>query len=201
MIIDKKGVLDGALPADLRIEVGCGPTKRYADSIGVDAIDYPTVDVVGDARDILDRLPAECAQLISSEHFFEHVDDVPAMLRSMTRVLKKGGTLRVVTPHFSNPFFYSDPTHRAYFGLYTFAYYADAAPFKRGVPKYCSIEGLENVSCHLTFKSYPPRYIRHGFKKIIEKIVNISNYTKELYEENFCYLFPCYEVEYILTRR
>jgi hypothetical protein len=57
---------------------------------------------------------------------------------------------------------------------------------------------LEDV--RLIFKSSPPFYIRHGIKKLIEQIVNVSAYTKELYEESFCYLSPCYEVRYTMSR-
>ena len=52
----------------------------------------------------------------------------------------------------------------------------------------------------LEFKSARPFYGRYAFKYVIGKVFNSCNYMKELYEENFCYLFPCYEVRYILRR-
>jgi ubiquinone/menaquinone biosynthesis C-methylase UbiE len=200
VILDKVKILDGSLPSPLKLELGCGPEKRSHDAIGIDAIDYPAVDIVGDAYEVLESLPEACVDYISSEHFFEHLEDVPRMLRSIARVMKAGGIVRIVTPHFSNPFFYSDPTHRQFFGLYTFAYYGTESPFRRRVPNYCAVSGLRNQACRLIFKSHRPYYVRHSFKKAVEKMVNLSRYTQELYEENFCYIVPCYEVEYTLIR-
>lgn len=52
----------------------------------------------------------------------------------------------------------------------------------------------------LVFKSNRPFFVRHGMKRLIGYIFNSCNYTKEFYEENLCYLFPCYEVCYVLHR-
>src|SRR6185312_2948084 len=43
-------------------------------------------------------------------------------------VLEPGGEFRAVVPHFSNLHFYSDPTHRTFFGLYTFSYLSVRRP-------------------------------------------------------------------------
>ena len=39
-------------------------------------------------------------------------------------------------PHFSNPYFYSDPTHRDAFGWYTFSHLANDEILRRQVPNY-----------------------------------------------------------------
>jgi len=31
---------------------------------------------------------------------------------------------------------------------------------------------------------------------MVGKLINSSNYLREFYEENLCYLLPCYEIEY-----
>jgi hypothetical protein len=56
------------------------------------------------------------------------------------------------------------------------------------------------VSVDLIFKSPKPFYGRYAFKSIIGFLFNSSIYMKELYEENFCYLFPCYEIRYQLRK-
>jgi len=53
----------------------------------------------------------------------------------------------------------------------------------------------------LIFKSARPFIVRYGIKHLIGSFFNSCTYLKELYEENFCYLFPCYEVRYILRRQ
>ena len=200
-IIDKKALLPLWNLTDKHVlEVGCGDLKRLAGSIGIDIADYPAVDIVGDAVEVMKLIPAVSVDLIQSSHFMEHIADVPAILNEFTRSLKIGGQIDITVPHFSNPFYYSDPTHKSFFGLYTFAYYAENKIFKRTVPSYSRIEGLELVSVHLGMKSYPPRYVRHGFKKLLEMLFNSSTFMRELYEENLCYLFPCYEIRYVLRR-
>src|SRR5579864_4351447 len=94
---------------------------------------------------------------VYSRHFFEHVDDVQRLLLAISRVLRPGGIMRVVVPHFSNPWFYSDPTHRTHFGLYTFAYFARCSIFKRPVPGYVRNVDYELTKVQLLFRSPPFR--------------------------------------------
>ena len=182
------------------IELGCGTNKRHADAIGIDALDYPCVDIVGDIFEVLAQFPAGSVDRVYSYHFIEHVVSVSRLLEELARVVKTGGEIEFVAPHFSNPHFYSDPTHRNFFGLYTFSYYSTGSPLRREVPTYQERLWFRLEHVDLRFKSFPPFYIRHAFKKLIGSVFNSCGYMKELYEENFCYLFPCYEVHYRLRR-
>ena len=121
---DKHGVLARRDLRDAVIELGCGPRKRRPGSIAVDVIDGEHVDIVGDALDVLRALPAGCARLVSSSHFLEHLADAGPILDEMSRVLGAGGEIEIVVPHFTNPYFHSDPTHRNSlgFGLYTMSF-------------------------------------------------------------------------------
>lgn len=194
-INDKNGILSKLETLEnVVIDLGCGDKKLQTEAIGVDILDTPTVDIVGDALTVLKKFPESTVDEILSSHFLEHVESPSEMLSAIHRALKIGGSATITVPHFSNPFFYSDPTHQQFFGLYTFNYYAESILFKRTVPAYSRISGLELVQAELKFKSYPPNYIRHGLKKILQAIVNCSSWTKEAYEENFSGIFPCYEI-------
>lgn len=184
----------------LSLELGCGPNKRHINAVGIDLLDYPCVDIVGDVYDVLAKFPSGSVDVIYSYHFVEHVEDLNRLLAEFSRVIKIGGYAEVVVPHFSNPYYYSDPTHRSFFGLYTFNYFAVNSSFKRKVPTYQKKLNFKIDEVDLIFKSSPPFYLRHIFKKTIGLFFNSCNYMKELYEENFCYLFPCYEVKYKLKR-
>ena len=107
----------------------------------------------------------------------------------------------VVTPHFSNPYFYSDYTHRRPFGLYTFAYLAEEDLFRRKVPHYGHAPAFRLQRVRLIFKSPRPHYGRWAMKKIWQQIFNRSRYLMEFYEENLCWLMPCYEIRYELERK
>ena len=53
-IVDKKELLVGlTTSSSLIIEMGCGSTKINPEAIGIDILDYPEVDIVGDIYDVL----------------------------------------------------------------------------------------------------------------------------------------------------
>jgi SAM-dependent methyltransferase len=199
--IDKHGLLvDTSRLSGIELELGCGPRKRSSTSIGVDLEDHDCVDVVGDALEVLTALSGGVVDAIRSFHFMEHVSDVGALMAESARVLKPGGTLKIVVPHFSNPYYYSDYTHKTTFGLYSMGYFTNSALFRRRVPQYRVLPlDLSNVT--LVFKSSPPFYGRHAIKRLIGLAVNMSRYTQELYEEGVCWLIPCYEIEYLLRKQ
>jgi SAM-dependent methyltransferase len=196
-LIDKLG-----RSRDLRgavLELGCGPKKERPGSIGVDIADWPGVDIVGDAGELLGSLPEGLVSEIHSAHMFEHLDSTN-IVSACARALADGGVLSVVVPHFSNPYFYSDPTHRQSFGLYTFSYLAEESLFRRRVPRYSAIPSLELVDVRLIFKAARPFYLRYALGRGIEGLVNLNRWTQELYESHFVYLFPCYELQYRLIK-
>ena len=201
-IIDKKGVFDRSDDSEeIIIELGCGRRKRHAEAIGIDLRDYPGVDIVGDALVVLRRFPSSSVSAVYSYHFFEHLDNVESYMIELSRTMKNNARLQVVTPHFSNPYYYSDHTHRTPFGLYSFAYFCKNVFFRRQVPNYQNELGFELVSVDLIFKSSPPFYLRWGIKKVFQFVFNLNRYMMELYEENFCYLIPCYEISYALVKK
>lgn len=201
-LIDKKNILQTVSSASrMELELGCGNQKRNRQAIGVDMLDYPDVDIVGDIYEVLASFPTGSVDAVYSYHFVEHVPDVPKLLSELARIVKPNGYVEFVAPHFSNPYFYSDPTHHSFFGLYTFCYFAGKSPFSRQVPTYGYKVEFNLFKVDLIFKSPRPFIVRYGIKRLIGSLFNSCNYLKEWYEENFCYLFPCYEVRYILRRQ
>ncbi|MBN9220968.1 MAG: methyltransferase domain-containing protein [Mesorhizobium sp.] len=202
MIKDKRSLLANISDkADTYLELGCGNRKRHPEAIGIDALDFPDVDVVGDVFDVIKCISDQSVSGIYSYHFFEHISDFEALFSETMRVLSPGGKLKIVVPHFSNPFYYSDVTHKTTFGLYTMSYFCDDNIFKRAVPRYMRDFSSELNSVDLIFKSHPPRYIRHFFKKAFGFIVNVNSFTKETYEENFTWMFPCYEIKFVISKK
>ena len=164
----------------------------------MDLLAFDGVDIVGDVYTALAAMPPSSISRVSTSHFLEHVSDLPRLFEELGRVMVPGAPLMIVVPHFSNPFYYSDPTHRTPFGLYTLAYLCDQSLFRRSVPRYGFKVPFTIDAVQLRFKSYPPRYIRHGLKLLVGVLVNSCMFAMELYEENFCWLVPCYEVKYDL---
>lgn len=184
----------------LHLELGCAGSKRSSDAVGVDLLDLPGVDVVGDAMEVLRAIPDTTVDSIYSEHFLEHVSDAESLVREAARVLKPEGEFRAVIPHFSNPAFYSDPTHTTHFGLYTFGYWCQSTPFRRKVPTYAEPAQLKVEGARFRFKAARPFYVRHGIVKVLSSWVNLTGWTKEFYEAHLCWVLPAYELEYVLRK-
>src|SRR5687767_4254564 len=141
---DKTGKLGELVRARRGVlELGCGPARRHAEAVTVDALDFEGVDVVGDVFSALALIPDGCVDGVHSYHFLEHLDSLSRIVAEIARVLRPGGLLHAVVPHFSNPYYYSDHTHRQVFGLYSFSYLADDRIFRRRVPRYQMEYGLE----------------------------------------------------------
>jgi SAM-dependent methyltransferase len=197
--IDKKGFLtsiDRGLP--IILDIGCGPLKKKPEWIGIDMLDSEGVDMVGDIYEIAKAFPTASVDEIHSFHFFEHIPDVPGLLKELCRILKPNGLIEIVVPHFSNAYFYSDFTHKTFFGLYSFSYMATDNIFQRKVPNYNVDTGLQVKSVHLRFKS--ALLINRPIRKVYQWIFNSSNLMKEWYEDSWSRAFPCYEMQFILTK-
>lgn len=95
-IIDKRNLLNDIKYLEhVVLELGCGSNKTISFAIGVDAIDYNCVDIVGDVFDVLAALPNNSIDELYSFHFFEHIEDLNRLLADIARVLKPNGKLEV----------------------------------------------------------------------------------------------------------
>ncbi len=199
-VVDKRGRLAAITPAaPVRLELGCGPTKVVPEALGVDMLDTPAVDVLGDVYEVLARVPDASVSTVYSAHFLEHVRDLDGLFEAFGRVVVDGGTVEAIVPHFSNPYFYSDPTHTRTFGLYSFAYLAECALFHRGVPRYGRDWGFVVERVELAFLS--PFPVRGALRGLFGRVVNAHRWCQEFYEENLTGLVGCYEVRATLRRR
>lgn len=83
---------------ELILEIGCGGTKVFSNSIGLDIRSVDGVDVVADAR----KLPFEDEYFdhVYSSHVIEHFShrEVQAVLEEWVRVLKIGGKFELRCP-------------------------------------------------------------------------------------------------------
>ena len=180
------------------VELGCGRNKRPG-AIGIDRVDLPEVDIVADVEDGLDFIPDGSIDEIYAHSFFEHVQNFEKLMSEIVRVLKKGGKVFAYVPHFSSPYYYSDPTHKRFFGLYSFYYFVDSEyQLKRKVPDYYFDTKIRIVSQKLIFDS--TFLFRKIIKKVLGTIFNSSRFFQEFYEENLCYVFPCNGIEIVFTK-
>ena len=201
---DKKNIIERLQAGEtISIELGCGKSKINSEAIGIDLLDYECVDLVGDIFHVLEAFPDGSVESIYSTHFLEHVNasDFELIFSEMSRILRPEGKIKIIVPRFSNPYYYLDPTHRTPFGLYTLSYICHEEIFKRKVPQYTSKLPLLLSSVKMVFAPfYSYQFFRLIFKKIFGKIINSSMFAREFYEENLCWMIPCYELHFSLIK-
>ena len=177
----------------LRLDLGCG-SKPKAGFYGLDLL--AGSDVVADLNEPLDLLPDSCAEHVFASHSLEHVERLVPLVAELHRILQPGALLEVIAPHFSNPYFYSDPTHVRPFGLYTMSYFVDEGS-QRGHHKVPPLAGaprfmLERVS----FSFYRSSLCDRIVVPLIRGFANASPWSQDTYERRLSWIFPAAEVRY-----
>lgn len=104
------------------LDVGCGPNK-YPGAVGLD-MNSDT------AADILCQLDAgglpfcdNSFDEVRAVHVIEHVANVVRTMEEFHRVTRPGGTIFLVTPHYTDYSSFRDPTHRWHLNTFSFLYF------------------------------------------------------------------------------
>ncbi|HEX8097913.1 MAG TPA: class I SAM-dependent methyltransferase [Pyrinomonadaceae bacterium] len=101
------------------LDVGCGRNK-YPGAVGLDFNSRTDADVIHDLGVVPYPFADDEFDEVVSRHVIEHVPDVMAFVSELHRITRPGGRIRIVTPHYSNPDWPTDPTHRNHFNSYSF---------------------------------------------------------------------------------
>ncbi len=182
----------------VKLDLGCGSSKKTG-YIGVDQIQYPGVDLCGDIYDILKSIPSGSCSEVRASHFICHLSNWEIILSECYRLLEENGDFVVINPHFSNPYFFSDPTHVKSSGLYSMSYYAHDDIFSRKVPLYFDT-GFTLHFVGLEFKASKPFYLSYAFGYIFNIVFNAMPIFQEIYEWHFSKILNCYQIKYILKK-
>ena len=193
--IDLEARING--PDPVIVELGCGRKERPG-RITVDRSDMPHVNIVADIEEGLEFLPDKSIDEIHCRSVLEHIENFEHLMGEILRVLKDAGTSHIFVPHFSNPYYYSDFTHKRFFGLYTFYYFVESKnQLKRKVPDYYTDLRIRVISQRLVFRS--AFKLLNPCKKFSGWLINRHHLLQEFYEENMCYAFPCHGLEIVFT--
>ncbi len=114
-------------PRDRVLDIGCGATKQWSSSIGLDRDRYPAVDVIAELDSGLPFVDESFHQVFAV-HVLEHVRDVELLMHEIHRVLRPGGVLHAIVPRWDHVNAIADPTHVRYFHPQTFKHFCTCRP-------------------------------------------------------------------------
>ncbi|MBW3023320.1 class I SAM-dependent methyltransferase [Candidatus Woesearchaeota archaeon] len=106
-----------------KLNLGCGRDVKPG-YINLDFRKTKGVDVVHDLEKIPYPFPDNSFTEVLAYNVVEHVENFIALVKEIYRILKPGGSLKIITPHFSSYGVWSDPTHRRGFAYDTFSYFS-----------------------------------------------------------------------------
>jgi len=106
------------------LDVGCGINK-LAGAIGIDRIPGTKADVLVE----LDHFPYPFRDSafdgLQAIHVIEHVSDVIKTIEEFHRLVRAGGEVFIVTPHYTDFSSFCDPTHKWHLNSYSLRYFGE----------------------------------------------------------------------------
>ncbi|MEW6362528.1 MAG: class I SAM-dependent methyltransferase [Pyrinomonadaceae bacterium] len=165
------------------LDVGCGINK-YEGAIGLDSNPNTSADVIHDLGEFPYPFPDNEFDLIVARHVVEHVPDVMSFISELYRITKPHGRIHILTPHYTNPDWPNDPTHKNHINSYTFntfiagrkvfEFYSkvELKPIRTYVSllslwRYLGIEFLVNLDNSLPFFRFLRKFWEHYLSAIV----------------------------------
>ena len=181
------------------LDVGCGGSK-VSGAVGIDRFELTGVDVVHDLNILPWPFEAESFDNIIFSHSISHLNDICKIMLECHRLLKPGGLIEIVAPHFSSDNFHTDPTHTFSMGYRSMYYFVRNVEF--GYTYMDESKLFELVNNTLSFREASTSWRdkpKFNFAKIIG-IEFFANKFPRLYERHFVSLFPVSEVYFLLKK-
>ena len=166
-----------------KLNLGCG--SHYKEKwVNLDYNKDNKSDVYWDLNKIPWPFKKGEFNFILMDAILEHLDDPVAILKELSRVLKKGGKVQIKVPHFTSTIAYGDLTHKQFF-----SYHSLYVPKEKGV-------GFNTYFKVLKWK------IKFGKKFAIWNYIiePLANTFPRLYESTPLRIFPAFTMEVILEK-
>jgi ubiquinone/menaquinone biosynthesis C-methylase UbiE len=173
----------------MKINMGCGKDTKKG-YLNVDVVDLPGVDKLVNLNNYPYPFKSNSANEIYMNHVLAHLDNPTAVLKECNRILKKGGKLIIIIPHFTSATAYWGGVRKHIFSWATFQRYT-----KDNKRSYYFDFYFGSINVDFKFQTKPFFVFWAGH--LLRKIANKWPY---LYEMSFLQLFPCREMYITMTK-
>jgi SAM-dependent methyltransferase len=173
---ETRAVPTTATPERRVLNLGCG-RKRVSGAVNLDVTPETRPDVLHDLNSRPWPFPDDHFDEVLAHDVIEHLGETIATLEEIHRVCRHGALVRITVPHYSSSNAFTDPTHRHYFGRFSFGYVTDG----HDLSFYTRARFVER-SCQIIF--HPT---------VINKLVwRLANRYPGEYERRWAWLFPAW---------
>ncbi len=170
----------------LILDIGCGKKKQEAGAVGLDRQPGSAADVLCELTRFPWPLQDNCADRIYLSHFLEHQPDILRAMAEVHRIAKPHADVRVVTPHFSSPDAYSDPTHLHHLGIRSFDFFVK--------------DSFENFTYGAGGFRIVERKLTFGGNLLLDNLGRVvARISVDFYEKHFAWIFPARNIVCRLT--
>ncbi len=172
------------------LDVGCGDNK-YPGAIGMDFNPRTAADVIHDLGVVPYPFADDEFDEIISRHVIEHVPDVMAFVSELHRITRPGGRIKIVAPHYTNPDWATDPTHRNHLNSYSFNCFMQD---RRLFPFYTDVE-LKPVRVYVSLANLW-RALGMEFVTNLDQRWPSFRFTRKFWEFYLSYIFRGKELHF-----
>lgn len=172
------------------LDVGCGVNKTEG-AVGLDNNPRTNADVIHDLGDLPYPFADNEFDAVVSNHVVEHVPDVIAFITELHRVVKPGGRIKLLTPHYTNPDWANDPTHRNHINSYTFNTFLPG----RAVFDFYTDVQLKPISCYVSLLNLW-KYLGIEFLVNIDQKLPSMRFLRKFWEQYLSYVIRGKELRF-----
>lgn len=147
------------------LNFGCGDNLRK----GFDNADIQEgADIVFDFNKFPYPIKSNTYDFIEVDNVLEHLLFPKLVLMELHRICKKGGTISIIVPHYSNKGAYNDLEHLHYFNEMAFKHFAEETT---SINKKKRFELLYSILTPTKVGYYIPEYVREKLSLFVSGLI------------------------------
>jgi len=173
----------------LILDIGCGKKKQEPGAIGLDRQPGSAAEILCELAHFPWPLRDSCADKVYLSHFIEHQKDILQVMAEVRRIARPNAEVIIVTPHYTSPDSYTDPTH-----LFSPDSYTDPTHlFHLGLHSfdYFERESFEDFTYHAGGFRILERRLTFGGNLLLDNLGRmLAALSVDFYEKHLAWVFP-----------